>query len=146
LQETPKEIEILFKELLIGVTSFFRDNTLWDYLKETIIPELINESSDKHTLRAWILGCSTGEEAYSLAIVFKEAMDKVKKQEFNITLVSIETAITTNDKRWFNIRIMPYRAIDDHIDGLVITFTDITTAKKMEIELKEINETLREKK
>lgn len=51
------------------------------------------------------------------------------------TLVSIETAITTDDGRWYNVRIMPYRTLDDHIDGLVITFTDITTAKNVENEL-----------
>ena len=45
------------------------------------------------------------------------------------TLVSVETAITTHDHRWYNVRIMPYRTLDDRIDGLVITFTDITQAK-----------------
>ena len=44
-------------------------------------------------------------------------------------------AIVTNDQRWFNVRIMPYRTIDDRIDGLVITFTNITASKKLEIEL-----------
>jgi len=58
------------------------------------------------------------------------------------TLSSIETAISTIDNRWFNIRIMPYRTLDDRIDGLVITFTDITLAKKLEIELKKANEAL----
>ena len=60
------------------------------------------------------------------------------------TLISIETAISTNDNRWFEVRIMPYRTIDDRIDGLVITFTDITVAKKLEIELKKANEALME--
>ncbi|MCX6268100.1 MAG: PAS domain-containing protein, partial [Bacteroidetes bacterium] len=53
------------------------------------------------------------------------------------TLSSIETAITSSDGRWFNVRIMPYRTLDDRIEGLVITFTDITFAKKVETELKE---------
>jgi two-component system CheB/CheR fusion protein len=53
------------------------------------------------------------------------------------TLSTIETAITSGDGRWFNVRIMPYRTLDDRIDGLVITFTDITFAKKVETELKE---------
>jgi len=51
------------------------------------------------------------------------------------TLISIETAIETHDKRWFNIRIMPYRTLDDRIDGLVITFNDISKPKKLEAEL-----------
>jgi two-component system CheB/CheR fusion protein len=58
------------------------------------------------------------------------------------TLISIETTITTNDQRWFNVRIMPYRTLDDHIDGLVITFSDITVAKKLEIDQKKLNEAL----
>jgi two-component system CheB/CheR fusion protein len=62
------------------------------------------------------------------------------------SLVSIETSIETSDKRWFKIRIMPYRTLDDHIDGLVITFADITISKKLEIELKAANEALRKVK
>ena len=60
------------------------------------------------------------------------------------TLVSNETATKTYDERWFNVRIMPYRTTDDRIDGLVMTFTDITRAKKLEIKLKEANEAFRQ--
>jgi len=77
LQENPKEVDILFKELLIGVTNFFRDPPTWDLLEKTIIPTIISNSNDGSVLRAWVAGCSTGEEAYSLAIVFKEALEKV---------------------------------------------------------------------
>ncbi len=76
LQENPKELEILFKELLIGVTSFFRDSTTWEILEKTILPAIINNQNDGSVLRAWVAGCSTGEEAYSLAMVFKEALEK----------------------------------------------------------------------
>jgi two-component system CheB/CheR fusion protein len=55
------------------------------------------------------------------------------------TLVSVETSIQTNDKRWFNVRIMPYRTLDDRIDGLVMTFTNITEFKNLETELKKVN-------
>ncbi len=79
LQENPQEVEILFKELLIGVTSFFRDTAVWEQLKENILPDLFNELPDRHVLRAWVPGCSTGEEAYSLAIIFKEALEKSEK-------------------------------------------------------------------
>ena len=81
LQENPKEVEILFKELLIGVTSFFRDGAVWDYLKEIVLPGVIEETPSGSVLRAWVTGCSTGEEAYTLAIIFKEAMEKVKKHK-----------------------------------------------------------------
>jgi two-component system CheB/CheR fusion protein len=77
LNENPKEIEILFKELLIGVTNFFRDAVVWEKLKETIIPDIISKLDPGSILRAWVPGCSTGEEAYSLAIVFKEVLEKI---------------------------------------------------------------------
>jgi two-component system, chemotaxis family, CheB/CheR fusion protein len=77
LNDNPKEIEILFKELLIGVTNFFRDDVVWEKMKETIIPGLLSRLEPGSILRAWVPGCSTGEEAYSLAIVFKEALEKI---------------------------------------------------------------------
>ena len=76
LQENPKELDILFKELLIGVTNFFRDSQVWDKLKATVLPDMLGSLKDGSVLRAWVPGCSTGEEAYSLAIVFKEALEK----------------------------------------------------------------------
>jgi len=78
MQENPKETEILFKELLIGVTNFFRDSEVWEKIREIILPEMIEEVPTGYVFRAWVTGCSTGEEAYTLAIVFKEAMEKVK--------------------------------------------------------------------
>ena len=77
LNKSPKEIEILFKELLIGVTNFFRDTAVWEILKETVIPDIISKLDPGTVLRAWVPGCSTGEEAYSLAIVFREALEKI---------------------------------------------------------------------
>ena len=81
LQENPREVEILFKELLIGVTSFFRDTAVWEMLKKNVLPAIIEELPHGYVLRAWVPGCSTGEEAYSLAIVFKEAMEKIKNHK-----------------------------------------------------------------
>ncbi|MEY4569596.1 MAG: protein glutamate methylesterase CheB and methyltransferase CheR [Verrucomicrobiota bacterium] len=80
LQENPQELDLLFKEMLIGVTSFFRDPEVWQLLREETIPALL-ASPPAGTLRAWVAGCSTGEEAYSLAIVFKEAMEKLGPQK-----------------------------------------------------------------
>ena len=77
LQDNPKEVHILFKELMIGVTSFFRDPLVWEKLKETVIPEKVGKHQSTKTIRAWIAGCSTGEEAYSLAIAFKEVIEQV---------------------------------------------------------------------
>jgi two-component system CheB/CheR fusion protein len=77
LQKNPEELDILFKELLIGVTNFFRDAIVWEKLKDSVIPNMIANLQSDSILRAWIPGCSTGEEAYSLAIVFKEALGKI---------------------------------------------------------------------
>ena len=78
IKENPKEVDILFKELLIGVTNFFRDPLVWEKLKETVLPSIISKQPEGTILRAWVPGCSSGEEAYSLAIVFKEALESVK--------------------------------------------------------------------
>jgi len=78
LQENPQELDLLFKELLIGVTSFFRDPVIWDELKEAVFPPLFAAHRAGDQMRAWVAGCSTGEEAYSLAMVFRESAEQVK--------------------------------------------------------------------
>lgn len=78
LQENPYEIELLFKELLIGVTSFFRDPDAWDALQTLVIPSILASRHSGGVIRAWVAGCSTGEEAYSLAIVFREVFASCK--------------------------------------------------------------------
>jgi two-component system, chemotaxis family, CheB/CheR fusion protein len=75
VQENPQELDLLFKELLVGVTSFFRDPPLWQELKDTVLPALLARRTPGTPLRAWVVGCSTGEEAYSLAMVFREMAD-----------------------------------------------------------------------
>ena len=77
LQQNPQEIDLLFKEVLIGVTSFFRDASVWEYLTETTLPELLARKAGEPRLRAWVVGCSTGEEAYSLAMIFTEVIEKL---------------------------------------------------------------------
>ena len=81
LQENPSELSILFKELLIGVTNFFRDSEVWNKLKKKILPEFLDGLPDGYMLRAWVPACSTGEEAYSLAIVFDEVYSKIKDKK-----------------------------------------------------------------
>ncbi len=76
LRENPQEVEFLFRELLIGVTSFFRDPANWDKLRDEVLPPLLEKGGAGIVLRAWVAGCSTGEEAYSLAIIFKEALER----------------------------------------------------------------------
>ena len=85
LKESPNEGEILFKEMMIGVTNFFRDTDTWEKLGNTVIPDAITELPAGSVLRAWVPGCSTGEEAYSLAMIFKETLERVSPQK-NIKL------------------------------------------------------------
>lgn len=78
LRRNPAEVELLFKELLIGVTQFFRDQKVWEHLKTTALPQLLADHPQGLALKAWIPACSTGEEAYSLAIVFQEVLEELK--------------------------------------------------------------------
>ena len=77
LRNNPQETDLLFKELLIGVTSFFRDPLVWQQLIDVTLPELLARRKPGDTLRAWVIGCSTGEEAYSLAMAFAEVTDRL---------------------------------------------------------------------
>jgi two-component system, chemotaxis family, CheB/CheR fusion protein len=72
LRGTPAEVQALHDDLLIGVTSFFRDPGAFDTLARTAYPELVSGRHEGEPLRIWVLGCSTGEEAYSLAIAVTE--------------------------------------------------------------------------
>jgi two-component system, chemotaxis family, CheB/CheR fusion protein len=78
LEQNPHEIDTLFKELLISVTSFFRDPEAFASLADTLLPELIKTRPDNHTFRIWVPGCASGEEVYSLAMLFREAMEVAK--------------------------------------------------------------------
>ncbi|WP_273668750.1 chemotaxis protein CheB [Janthinobacterium fluminis] len=78
LRDNPAEIDLLFKELLIGVTSFFRDPKVWEYLKLVALPQLLAANPEGRAFKAWIPACSTGEEAYSLAMVFHEVVAQSK--------------------------------------------------------------------
>ncbi len=95
LQENPKEIDILFKELLIGVTNFFRDAPVWEKLKSDILPKLMQDMPQNYVLRAWVPACSTGEEAYTLAMIFQEAVEKLKNRR-NLSLQIFATDLDTD--------------------------------------------------
>ncbi len=78
LRTLPDEPELLFREILIGVTRFFRDPAIFEALAETALPDLIAGGDQDHPLRIWVAGCATGEEAYSLAILLKEALSNAE--------------------------------------------------------------------
>ena len=72
LQVHPDEFEHLFNTILINVTSFFRDKPAWDYLSSVILPRILQNKGPMEPIRIWSAGCASGEEAYSLAMVFAE--------------------------------------------------------------------------
>ena len=99
LQENSQELELLFKELLIGVTNFFRDPAAWEQLRDQAIPKLLASRSPGQALRAWVPGCSTGEEAYSLAMIFKEAVEQAKlKGNFTLQIFATDLDRDAIDK------------------------------------------------
>ncbi len=96
LQQTPLEVDILFKDMLIGVTNFFRDPEAFKILKEQVLPGLLKNKDPDSLIRIWSVGCSTGEEAYSLAILFSEVLDMVKKH-FNIQIFASDIDVQAID-------------------------------------------------
>ena len=91
LQENSLEIDLLFKELLIGVTNFFRESDAFIALKEEIIPQLLKTKRVGDSIRIWVVGCSTGEEAYSIAIVLRECLDDLSpKRNFKIQIYATD--------------------------------------------------------
>ena len=128
LQKSEIELDILFKELLIGVTSFFRDDKAFEALREKILPELFQNKPDGYTLRVWVAGCSSGEEAYSVAILLQEVMEDlgrrmnvqifgtdIDENAVNAARAGIFPASITADmsearlKRWFSKEDNQYR-------------------------------------
>ncbi len=79
IQQAPEEVDALFRDMLIGVTSFFRDPEAFKALEEQVIPKLFAGKPDNATIRIWVPGCSTGEEAYSLAILLAERQVAMKR-------------------------------------------------------------------
>jgi two-component system CheB/CheR fusion protein len=97
LQANPNEIDILFQEMLIGVTSFFRDPEAFESLRKSVVSQLLADKPDNYVVRVWAPGCSTGEEAYSLAILLRECMDELK------THLDVQIFATDLDHRAINI-------------------------------------------
>lgn len=89
LQGNPPEVQALFNDLLIGVTRFFRDTEAFKALEELAVPQLFKDRSLDDTLRVWVPGCSTGEEAYSIAILLFERMEALK-QNFRVQVFATD--------------------------------------------------------
>ena len=89
LKEHPPEVHLLFKELLINVTSFFRDTEAFITLKHDILPMLLKDKPEGYVFRVWVAGCASGEEAYSIAMLLRELMDETQR-EFKTQIYSTD--------------------------------------------------------
>lgn len=91
LHSEPDELQSLAKDLMIGVTRFFRDAEAYAFLAEKVVPRLIQEAPPNATLRIWTAGCSSGEEPYSLAILLTEQIARMQKAlDFKIMASDID--------------------------------------------------------
>jgi two-component system CheB/CheR fusion protein len=144
LSKNPSEVEALFSDLLIGVTSFFRDSTSFKVLEENVLPQLIEMMEDDSVFRAWVPGCSTGEEAYSLGILIREAIEKTTKrievQIFGTDIDEKAIEIARNGlyplssqkdigeprlKRFFHIHNQQYQIRKEIRDSIVFSVQDV---------------------
>jgi len=89
LKENPAEAQMLFKEMLINVSSFFRDPEAFAALKQDILPQLLAAKPEGYVFRVWVAGCASGEEAYSIAILLREFLDETN-QDFKIQLYATD--------------------------------------------------------
>jgi two-component system, chemotaxis family, CheB/CheR fusion protein len=93
LRRDPTQIDLLFQELLIGVTQFFRDPKSFEALETGVIPEILKDRSPANPVRIWVAGCASGEEAYSLAILFRE---QIARRELNVRFQVFATDIDSH--------------------------------------------------
>lgn len=110
LQQTPVEVEALFRDLLIGVTNFFRDPEAFEVLEKQVIPKLFDGKPAGAVVRAWSAGCSTGEEAYSIAILLQERLELLR-QSFKVQVFA--TDIDSRAIATARAGIYPASIVDD---------------------------------
>jgi two-component system, chemotaxis family, CheB/CheR fusion protein len=86
----PEDANVLGKEFLINVTKFFRDPEAFDELKSKIIPSIFAGKKSHDVIKVWVVACSTGEEAYTIAMLFHEYMDNIRNHEYNIKIFATD--------------------------------------------------------
>ncbi len=136
LDGNPSEVHLLFKELLINVTSFFRDKEAFIALKEEALPLLFSNKQEDHIFRVWVAGCATGEEAYSIAMLFREYMDEINR-EYKVQIYSTdidEDAIATARAGMYPTNI----SIDVTSDRIRRFFTKTETGFRIKKEIREM--------
>lgn len=146
LVEKPEEASILGKEFLINVTKFFRDQEAFEELKTKIIPAIFAGKKPHDVIKVWVVACSTGEEAYTVAMLFYEYMDNIRNHDYNIkifatdidkealqvaSLGSYPESITkdiSNERlsRFFTKEVNSYRIVPSIRKMVVFAYHDIT--------------------
>ena len=112
LRAHPSEQQALFDDLLIGVTSFFREPETFVALKEKVFPELIKNRSPDESIRVWVPGCSTGEEVYSFAIAIQEFLEEKAIADIRIQIFGTDA----NEKNIEKARQGTYpKSIEDNV-------------------------------
>ena len=89
LREDPAELNALYQDLLIGVTQFFRDPEAFDMIERVVVPQILDEVPAEQEVRIWCAGCATGEEAYSLAMIFHEQLT-ARKRPINMKILATD--------------------------------------------------------
>ncbi|MEN9420405.1 MAG: hypothetical protein RI988_4026 [Pseudomonadota bacterium] len=116
LRASAQELELLARELLIGVTAFFRDEPVWDALRRHVLPVLLSGGDPQEPFRAWVAGCSTGEEAYSLAMLVREVLDELapaRRRPVQIFATDLNTdAVTVARRAVYPARIVSEVGLD----------------------------------
>jgi two-component system, chemotaxis family, CheB/CheR fusion protein len=136
LAENPAEVHVLFKELLINVTSFFRDPEAFEVLKSDIIPGLLENKPEDYVFRVWVAGCATGEEAYSIAMIFRECIDAAR-HSFRVQIYA--TDIDDDAIAVARVGFYPENiAIDVHADRLRRFFVKEETGFRIKKEIREM--------
>lgn len=97
LDTNEDEVKILVKEILIGVTNFFRDAASFEKLKYSVIKRLVEHAKENEAIRVWSAGCSTGEEAYSIAILFQEIMEELGVER-DVKIFATDVDVTAIEK------------------------------------------------
>jgi two-component system, chemotaxis family, CheB/CheR fusion protein len=97
LRKKPSELDKLFKDILIGVTQFFRDPDVFDQLAKRVIPKIVKNRDPDEQIRVWVAGCSTGEEAYTIAILLIEALS-ARKLDINLLIFATDIDATALNK------------------------------------------------
>lgn len=110
LNDSTEEIDHLYNSLLIGVTKFFRDQEAFETIRNQVIPEILKNKESGAPVRIWVAGCSTGEEAYSLAILFREYMDSIQKN-YNVKIFA--TDIDANAIEYASVGAYPDSIAED---------------------------------